>query len=145
MTTIRDPGTGFSVIGTCTGCIPDFSSVPARLTWTNADAEFTVPPTPNDATHHTLSSANLGRVSPCDLNWNELVTVNGTDLDLFQRVGDYMVLRTTAQEVVKQPSGKLCDGQSANYSIDMYVNLANLADYGTRNFSEDVPSQVCGV
>jgi hypothetical protein len=44
----------------------------------------------------------------------------------------------------KAASFRMCDGIRVPYTIDIYINAANLADYGVRNFNELAATMACG-
>jgi hypothetical protein len=128
---------------TCVGCIPDFFGKPATADWQNASAGslqqgFNI-------VLHVISSASYRFVSPCDLTWDDLVFPQGP-LASFVRIGNEMVNHTQGSIVAKQPTGKgQCDGRQVPYTIDEFVELGDVANYGVRNFVALPSLPVCGV
>jgi hypothetical protein len=149
-TTVSGIGTETSpsgLSGGCLDCVPDLSTPPETMAWTNAEAAGGPNDYPNGAgAFHSISSANLRRESPCSLTWDELVVLNAGrgSIDGFVHVGNEMVWHASGTITTKQPTGRVCDGMAVMYTIDLYVNLANLSDYGTRNFQTGSTEPVCG-
>jgi hypothetical protein len=135
-----------SYSGACLDCIPDFSSLPDRIAWTDVAAASDPTAFPNDlGAFRSVSSVDLQRESPCSLTWDQLVVLNARFSPIvgFSRVGDEMVA-TYANATTIPPSGKVCDGSSTAFTIDLYVSLSDLSHYGTRNFELGATTPVCG-
>jgi hypothetical protein len=137
-------------VATCSGCAPDFFSDPTTVAWTNQDA-VVIDETAN-APYHVVSTMSLQLASPCSLTWDDLAALDDTTygdqgdrgLGFFAKVGNAMVLHKTGAVQTKWPSGSgACDGEKAPYTIDLYVNLANLSDYGVQNYVGGAPVVVC--
>jgi hypothetical protein len=147
---------------TCIGCAPNLWARPSAIafdlaatgTFTTygygADGGTTSVDQPVNAT----AAVQLAVVPACTLRFDDFKTlneVNGPDgltgavgLYDFVLTGGEWVWHTGANVVTKPPSAHpLCDGQSFNYTIDLYVNAANPADYGVRNYVQEPPQPVC--
>jgi len=147
----------------CVGCVPDLFSKPATVTWSDLQLE-------NTEWQHPVqfgSTASLEQLSPCALTWEELALVRGLDwnsearlegekqassdaseesfdLSQFHRVGDEMVYEYAGMGFVAMPTRQVCEPMYS-FTLEVYVNLSNLADYGVRNFSMTTSSPpVCG-
>ena len=55
-----------------------------------------------------------------------------------------MVVHAAGSVQTVAPSFRTCDGQAVPYTIDRYINLTNLFDYGVRNYVAGIPTSVCG-
>ena len=131
---------------TCTSCTPEFFTRPPSLVWSGVDANFpgsypdgggSFPP------FDITSSVDLRPLSPCALTWDQLAAVHGGPLD-FVQVGNEMVEHESGSVQTVAPSFDSCDGQAVPYTIDRYINLTNLFDYGVRNYVAGSPMPVCG-
>jgi hypothetical protein len=95
----------------------------------------------------TTARAHLGLVAPCNLTFGDLKTLNelagpsnytSVGLSVFTLSGGEWVWHagSTIATNAPPPDGACSGGVSyANYTVDLYVNAANLADYGVRNFT----------
>jgi len=131
---------------TCTSCAPNFFNRPSSLSWSGVDASFPgfhpdggESVAPSDIT----SSIDLRPQSPCTLTWDQLAAVHGGPLD-FVRVGNEMIQHEIGSVQTVAPSFRACDGEAVPYTIDRYINLTNLFDYGVRNYVAGSPTHVCG-
>jgi len=132
--------------GACLDCIPDLSSLPDHITWTDVAAASDPTAFPNDlGAFRSVSSVDLQRESPCSLTWDQLVVLNTRFSPIvdFARVGNEMVA-TYSNSTSIPPNGKFCNGSSTAFTIDLYVNLSDLSDYGTRNFQLGATTPLCG-
>jgi hypothetical protein len=132
---------------TCTDCVPDLFTQPPSLAWDGLDASFAGTFFPDgevsEAPFDVTSSASLQVQSPCALTWEQVSALNGGPRG-FQRIGSEMVFTYAGSVQTIAPSFRMCDGQSVSYAIDLYVNLANLFDYGVRNYVAQPPNVICG-
>jgi hypothetical protein len=146
-TTVSAIGRSSQYSGTCDGCVPDLTTRPARLTWNDAVAMSAPNVYPDGlGAFRSVSSADLRRESPCDLTWDQIAAlgpVNNNYLSGFVRMGNEMVVRYQGT-VTMPPSGRTCDGKSQSYTIDLYVNVFDLSDYGARNFQAGPVTPLCG-
>ena len=130
----------------CTSCTPDFFSRPPSLAWSGVDATF--PGSYPDGggvfpAFDITSSVDLQPQSPCALTWDQVAAVHGGPLD-FVQVGNEMVEHENGWVQTVAPSFRSCDGQAVPYTIDRYINLTNLFDYGVRNYVAGSPMSLCG-
>jgi hypothetical protein len=95
------------------------------------------------AAHDVTSSVDLHALSPCALTWDQIAAVNG-DARGFVQEGNEMVLHSSGSVQTVAPSFRMCDGQAVPYTIDRYINLTDLFDYGVRNYVAGSPTTVCG-
>jgi hypothetical protein len=139
------PG-GYSDAGTCTSCTPDFFTRPSSLAWSGVDANY--PGFYPDGggvfpAYDVTSSVDLQALSPCALTWDQIVALNGGPRGFVQE-GNEMVVHASGSIQTVAPSFRMCDGQAVPYTIDRYINLTNLFDYGLRNYVAGSPTSVCG-
>jgi hypothetical protein len=130
---------------TCTACLPDLASEPATLAWQGVEA---VAASGSDAAPlDVTSSVNLQRLSPCALSWDDIFAVSADypfDLPAEPPANGEVVKTISGYVDTKAASFMMCDGVRVPYTIDIYVNCANLADYGVRNFTALAATMVCG-
>ena len=91
---------------------------------------------------NTYASASLTLATPCDLAFDDLVELNslgtGSTSSLsvngasFVASGGEMVAVVQSVVGTSTPNGNYC---STDFSIELYVNTSNLADYGVRNYT----------
>jgi len=62
----------------------------------------------------------------------------------FVPIADDLVMSVSGNVVTKEGSFGMCDGLRVSYTMDLYVNLAKLSDYGVRNFVAEAPTPECG-
>jgi hypothetical protein len=140
---------------TCNDCAPSFWAHPNAIAFDLA-ANGTVTLQTYDggttsAAVTTTASVRLALVPPCDLTFDDLKTLNfalgpsaypATSLFGFVLTGGEWVWHTNGMIPTGQPppAGACSRGGGQaffNYSIDIYVNASNLADYGVRNYVEE--------
>jgi hypothetical protein len=130
---------------TCSACAPDLASGPATLVWQGLAA---VAASGSDAAPLVVaSSVNLQRVSPCALTWDDIFAVSADyafDLPAQPPASGEFVETITGYVDTKAASFRMCDGIRVPYTIDIYINAANLADYGVRNFTALAATTTCG-
>jgi hypothetical protein len=129
----------------CTACAPDLTSAPTSLAWQGLEA---IAASGSDAAPlDVTSSVNLQRVSPCALNWDDIFAVSADyafDLPVEPPAGGEFVRTISGYVDTKAASFRMCDGIRVPYTIDVYINTANLADYGVRNFTASAATTACG-
>jgi hypothetical protein len=139
------PG-GYSDSATCTSCTPDFFTHPPSLVWSGVDATFAGSYPDGGGVFPAFditSSVNLQALSPCALTWDQIVALNGGPRGFVQE-GNEMVVHAVGSVQTVAPSFGACDGQAVPYTLDRYINLTNLFDYGVRNYVAGSPQPVCG-
>jgi hypothetical protein len=155
---LRD-GTSGGNSGTCTGCAPSFANKPHSIAIQNLTSTAYVAVTVIDAGPgvtdagvildayagaelNTYASTSLTLATPCDLTWNDLVALNSlsppsslgeTTIANFVQQGNDMVAVMQGSAYSYSPDAE--SGCTTNYTLDLYVNLSNLADYGVRNYT----------
>ena len=140
-------------VGTCSACAPDLLARPTTIAWSNQDAVWTG--TGVGADYHVVSSTSLSWDCPCALTWDEMVALDvhtlkdGGDIGLsnFVKEGNEMVWHKQGSIITAYPFANQgrCAGRSVPYTIDVYVNLADLSDYGVRNYVEGTPVMYCSI
>jgi hypothetical protein len=143
----------------CTGCAPSFWSKPDAI-----DFDLTTTGTLTvfqgiagqgghdvDVPLRMTASANLTVAPPCSIGFDDLKvldTVEGpnegaADLGLqsFHRLGNEMVFHTSGSINGGATTGRCF--LSTPYSIDLFVNLDDLGDYGVRNFAPGTQKEEC--
>jgi hypothetical protein len=130
------------LIGSCSNCAPDLFALPPSI-----DLDLSTVGSAAGDTDSYSASANLAVVSPCSLAFSDLTILNGTmgpeewSLDLglsdFVLSGGDWVRHVSGTWTVKaaSPVEGLCDGEQFNFSIDLYVDNADLGNYGVRNYT----------
>jgi len=86
-------------------------------------------------------------VSPCALTWDDIFAVSADyafDLPAEPPTSGEFVQTISGYVDTKAASFRMCDGIRVPYTIDIYINAANLADYGVRNFNELAATMACG-
>jgi len=148
--------------GTCKGCVPSFSAKPSSITFKNLVSTGDVAVNPGQgnvdggvtdanagAALSTHASASLTLATACALTFDDLIELNslnglGTSNNTlgsantsstFTQQGNDMVAEV--QSTVYSYTGE--QDCSTSYTIELYVNLTNLADYGVRNFQTYTP------
>jgi hypothetical protein len=122
----------------CTDCTPAFAEFPAEISFESLTATSTIQVndetgTPQDVTLEVAASVTLDAVAPCDLTFEDLILVNhGTGPLPFVQEGDEMILHDSGVAPIPPTAPGMCGGTA--YTIDLYVNLSDLADYGVRNY-----------
>jgi hypothetical protein len=144
---------------TCSDCAPSFWARPAALAF-DLTANGTVTLENYDGSTMdegvtTTASVQLSLVSPCDLTFADLTTLNVpagpdrtpyTSLTLFTLTGSDWVYHVTGSVSTGQPPPQgACSGGVSyfDYTLDLYVNAANVADYGVRNYAAGAPYVEC--
>jgi hypothetical protein len=120
--------------GVCERCVAPFATRPSSIAFSNITSSQTVnlgaTGTANDdVTLHTTATAALERIAPCGVTFEDLEELNGASGLLFSAQDGDWVVDLTGQ--TPDPS----DGSLVTYSLELYVNMDNLADYGVRNYS----------
>jgi hypothetical protein len=149
------------LMATCSGCAPSFWARPAAISFDlTADGTVTWETSDGGTTSEAMNataSVQLAVVPPCNLTFDELKTLNvvagpsdcpTTDLSLFVLTGGEWVYHAIGSVATNQPpaQGQCSGGVSyLNYTIDLYVNAANLADYGVRNYVLGATSVECPI
>lgn len=158
-TGITDDNSDNFLSTTCSDCAPSFEARPASLalsltatgavTMYQGNVSIEVPVL-------TTATLDLTAALPCSVTFNELVTLNSAtgpnefadSFGLWQFVltGNEYVWHVQGAVLISSPSGLgRCDGQSVPYTIDLYVNASNLANYGVRNYVQMAPQQLCAI
>jgi hypothetical protein len=128
--------------GTCSGCVPSFIARPPTIDFANIESTQVVNLTSgigtraHDVTLHTYATAHLTLVTPCELTFEDIAGLSGV---AFTPQGDDMVSEFHGSAYSED---EYCG--IAYYTIDLYINAANLADYGVRNFHQTAPDGGCG-
>jgi hypothetical protein len=145
--------------GTCTGCAPSFANAPSTITFDNLvsltevpnlDASVPDASAPDaavvdantEALLRTYATASLTRATPCELTWYDLVELNVLNSTSAPGLGSFTLQGGEWSTVAKgnveteTASGDYC---SVSYSLEVYVNASNLADYGVRNYQTFIP------
>jgi hypothetical protein len=130
---LSDDDTGGNT-GTCERCVPAFGGDPASIAFAKIESSQLVGRTTGGTAHlHTYATANLERVPACSVTFADVAELNKPSALAFEARGGEMVSTTTGY-------GFTPTGCYETYTIDLYVNLENLADYGVRNFQ---PTSTC--
>jgi hypothetical protein len=137
----------------CKGCGPRLWERPDTLTFADLTATGTVPvmvspPGQPDVTARLVASASLSVADACSLRFEDLQLLSSatgpseTDPTLyaFERSGEEMVWH--ASGAIAAPSVSPCV-MTNPYTIDVFVDLGDLAHYGTRNFQPGAPTRFC--
>jgi len=132
-------------VASCTACAPDFYHAPDTIALPSFDAHHAAddPAGGGEPTFDITATLDLMLVAPSTLSWDDLLALNVGFLS-FTQIGGDMVLHQHGSVTLVEGSYKRCDGQSVDYTIDLYVNLANPLDYGLRNFVAGACSPECG-
>ena len=146
---------------TCSGCAPTFWTRPAAIAF-DLTASGTVTSESSDGSilsysANATATVQLAIVPPCTLTFDDLKTLNQgagigryavTGLSVFTLTGGEWVYHAVGSVPTNQPpaQGQCSGGVSyLGYSIDLYVNAANLADYGVRNYAPGGTSVLCPI
>jgi hypothetical protein len=141
----------------CSDCAPNLSGTPANIAFTDLTATGQLMIFMGyaasgghdvDVTARVTASAELARLPPCSLTFDELMVLDSATgpneidntLQAFQKNGREMSYETggaftvggTAMCPLRQP-----------YTIELYVDLDDLGHYGTRNFVAGTPAVSC--
>jgi hypothetical protein len=142
---LGDSSTGGGT-ASCTGCAPDFFSRPTTLDLSDlsATASVMVNNSEGDEVNVTLKvnvRATLGIATPCSLEFSDLAEL-GTQFGVvrFEVDGDEMVSHVF--DDVMGPTNGACNRETS-YTLDAFVSLANLADYGVRNYEQGSTTMLC--
>lgn len=147
---------------TCSGCAPSFWTRPATIAFDlSAAGTVTTVTAGADATTSidqpvtTTASVQLTVVPPCTLTFDNFETLNevtgpsefsAVGLASFVLTGGEWIWHTGSTVETKPPSSHgQCDGQSFSYTIELYVNAANLGDFGVRNYVQGPTQSVCAI
>ena len=131
----------------CDGCAPDLMSKPTAVEITMLTASGTV----SDGTpQSTTVSAQLDVVAPSMVTFAD-ITVLGfpdpnadvMDVGAWQLVGDEEVATATGQFF---EAGGLVEGCAmwTPFTVQVYVNAANLNDFGARDYMQGSSTKQCG-
>lgn len=124
--------------GTCQGCVPALDPSPDAIAFDGIESTQLVAIGPKDnPTLHTYGTAQLTRVPPCEIRFEDLAELNGGSGLAFVPQGDEMVAQI--EGYAETANGYYC---VVHYSLELYVKTANLADYGVRGYAV-VPGQSC--
>jgi hypothetical protein len=148
--------------GTCTKCVTDFLAKPSSISFKDlvSIADVAVNPGTDGGTGAPLSTHATGSLTlshPCSLTFNDLVELNSMNglpisnngyepsvMNTFVLQDDGDMVATVQGSVYAYVGEEYC---TTSYTIDLYVNPSNLADYGVRNFQTFKPDasyeQVC--
>jgi hypothetical protein len=143
---LGDTSTGGDV-GTCKGCVPDLFTSPASISFDNLVAssrQSAINPAGTGETSFTVSThatASLEVAEPCSLAYSDLIELASLHLTHFAPSGGDMVWQTMGRIFTGQKG--LCQTY-VPYSLDLFVDPTNLADYGVRNYQPGAPGQECG-
>jgi hypothetical protein len=139
--------------GTCSGCVPSFASKPQTISFQNIESTVDVgvnaPPVGRDAGSRdaggavldTYASSSLTLGTACALTFDDLIELNAlnppSDMSapVFTLEGGDMVAQLQGS-VYGNVSNEYC---VTSYTIEIYVNASNLADYGVRSYQTYVP------
>ena len=139
--------------GTCSGCVPSFASKPQTVSFQNiestADVGVNAPPVGEDAGSrdaggavlNTYASSSLTLGTACALTFDDLVELNALNVPsrmnapVFTLQGGLMVAELRGS-LYADVSKEYC---LTSYTIEIYVNPSNLADYGVRGYKTYVP------
>jgi len=148
--------------GTCKGCVPSFSGEPASISFKDLVSTGDVAVNPGQgnvdggvtdanagAPLSTHASLSLSRATACALTFDDLIELNALNglatnnngfastnaASTFAQQGNDMV--AVVQSSVYSYTAN--EGCTTSYTIELYVNLTNLADYGVRNFQTFTP------
>ncbi len=143
------------LMATCSGCAPSFWARPAAIAFDlTADGTVTWETSDGGTTSeevNTTASVQLAVVPPCNLTFDDFMRLNGvadSSLSVFVLTGGEWVWHAAGTVGTNQPpaQGQCSGGVSyLNYTIDLYVNAANLADYGVRNYVPGTTSVLCPI
>jgi hypothetical protein len=148
--------------GSCKGCVPSFSSKPSSITFKDVVGTADVAINPGQgnvdggvtdanagAPLSTHASLSLSQATACALTFDDLIELNALNglatnnngyastnaASTFAQQGNDMV--ALVQSSVYSYTAN--EGCTTSYTIELYVNLTNLADYGVRNFQTFTP------
>jgi hypothetical protein len=144
--------------GTCVRCAPPFANTPDSITIQNLVSSVLVPnldaAVPPDgattdanleATLHTYATVSLTRATPCELTWADLVELNtfttadAPSLGSFTEQGGEWVTQLSGNAYMETDGGEYENYCAVAYTLELYVNASNLADYGVRSFHTYIP------
>jgi hypothetical protein len=132
-------------IGTCSGCAPDFFGAPASLSIrglisSSAQSEIGADGGNVPYTVQTFLTASLDLSEPCSLELADLTELaSPQSLPRFGDGGSDLVWHVQDQIITQ---GNPCE-LANSYTIDLFVNPSNLADYGVRNFVAQMATPEC--
>jgi len=139
--------------GTCAGCVPSFVSKPQTIAFQNLESSADVAVNPpqvgvdagpvdaGGAALHTYASSSLTLGTACSLTFDDLVELNAlnppasTGALVFTLRGGEMVA-VLQGAIYGDVSSQYC---LTSYTIELYVNPSNLADYGVRAYQTYIP------
>ncbi len=144
----------------CTSCGPDLLARPSTITMNGVETSAVATVFEgivnmggeNEMVAVNLTTtASLTQVEPCTLEWTDLQRLNtatgpndfSQDIGLqdFKPSGGDLVWTYDGSFAGPSPDGG-CPTYTS-YSIDLYINPANLADYGVRNYQVGSSRQEC--
>jgi hypothetical protein len=125
---------------TCTGCLPDLFSAPesislAKLVPTGFDADIAG----GDPNLKLAASGTLDVAAPCSLAFADLLEL-APGVPKFEAEGKLEVWHVSGDIGSQGQNG--CETMQS-YTIDLYVDPTNLADYGTKNFVAGMTDMAC--
>jgi len=146
-------GTSGGNSGTCSGCVPSFASKPQTISFQNIEssADVAVNPQPigsdagsadaGGAVLNTYASSSLTLGTACALTFDDLVELNAMNLPSGLSAPSFTL---QGGEMVATLQGSLYADVKSNYcltsyTIEIYVNASNLAEYGVRGYQTYVP------
>jgi hypothetical protein len=138
----------------CAGCAPSLwnwpTSISFDVTVTGKLEVYSGNLGYADAPTRLSAAADLHVVSPCDVTLDEIKGLDGATgpnefaedigLQSFVPEGNEIVWHRNAATTLRYPSDRFtdCDGLDLIYTIDLYVNVNDLGDYGVRNYGNEM-------
>lgn len=139
--------------GTCSGCVPSFASKPETISFQNlkstVDVGVNPPPLGANAGSsdaggvelNTYASSSLTLGTACSLAFADLAELNALNRPTGARAP---VFTLKGGEMVAELQGTVYGDVSNDfcltlYTIELYVNASNLADYGVRGYQTFIP------
>jgi hypothetical protein len=137
---LKDEETGGNA-GVCAHCVPDFGDRPETIAFDNITSTEvvnlnSVGQSNHDVTLHVYATASLDLTSACSLAFTDIAELNGSSGLSFEE---------SSGEWVSQITGTYYSQKTycvSTFTVDLYVNAANLADYGVRSVSSK-PEEGC--
>ena len=138
----------------CAGCVPSLWCRPTSISFDAAVASKISVYSGNlgyaDAPTLLSAAADLQVISPCDVTLDEIKALDGATgpnefaediaLQSFVSEGNEIVWHRKGATTLRSPSPMFtdCDGLDLLYTIDLYVNVNDLGDYGVRNYGNEM-------
>jgi len=146
-----------SLVTSCTDCGPQLLGVPPTIAFTDLTAAGTVSVFMGyagqgggyvDVTAQVVASVDLEKAPICSLQFDDLVVLDSATgpnqidatMSSFSRVGG---------EMIRQSGGSVTVGGAEpcplvqSYTMDVFIDLADLGHYGIRNFQTGAPAEQC--